>query len=91
MSGNLEIGLESDAQIGIDNISFIVKTTFSGVFDHSHEKSINGKKNETKLNSIACKISELSHFQKNFCSAFSLLLRRPEHGSEKLVIRGGCD
>ena len=26
--GNLEIGLESDTQIGIDNISFRIKTTF---------------------------------------------------------------
>ena len=28
MSGNLEIGLESDTQVGIDNISFSIKTTF---------------------------------------------------------------
>ena len=26
--GNLEIGLESDTQVGIDNISFRIKTTF---------------------------------------------------------------
>ena len=26
--GNLEIGLESEAQVGIDNISFRIKTTF---------------------------------------------------------------
>ena len=26
--GNLEIGLESDAQVGIANISFKIKTTF---------------------------------------------------------------
>ena len=31
MSGNLEIGLESDTQVGIDNISFIIKTTFFDV------------------------------------------------------------
>ena len=28
MSGNLEIGLESDTQVGIDNISFNIKTTY---------------------------------------------------------------
>ena len=27
--GNLEIGLESDTQVGIDNISFRIKTTYS--------------------------------------------------------------
>ena len=26
--GNLEIGLESDTQVGIDNISFRIKTTY---------------------------------------------------------------
>ena len=26
--GNLEIGLESDTQVGVDNISFRIKTTF---------------------------------------------------------------
>ena len=26
--GNLEIGLESDTQVGIDNISYRIKTTF---------------------------------------------------------------
>ena len=40
--------------------------TFSGVSDHSRENSINDKKNETKLNSISWKITELSHFQKTF-------------------------
>ena len=29
--GNLEIGLESDTQVGIDNISFRIKTTFHSV------------------------------------------------------------
>ena len=28
MSGNLEIGLESDTQVGIDNMSFNIKTTY---------------------------------------------------------------
>ena len=30
--GNLEIGLESDTQVGIDNISFRIKTTFLYIF-----------------------------------------------------------
>ena len=38
--GNLEIGLESDTQVGIDNISFRIKTTYCmvkfGVFVHEH-------------------------------------------------------
>ena len=32
MSGNLEIGLESDTQVGIDNISFRIKTTYIYVY-----------------------------------------------------------
>ena len=46
------------------NMNFKIKITFSGVSDHSHENSINDKKNETKLNSMSWKIIELLHFQK---------------------------
>ena len=30
--GNLEIGLESDTRVGIDNISFRIKTTYLFIF-----------------------------------------------------------
>ena len=37
MSGNLEIGLESDTQVGIDNISFNIKTTYISIYIHTNK------------------------------------------------------
>ena len=34
--GNLEIGLESDTQVGIDNISFRIKTIYIYIIFSSH-------------------------------------------------------
>ena len=52
VSGRLSVGLIRWTG-KYDNVSFRIKTPFSGVSDHSRENSINNKKNETKLNSIA--------------------------------------